>query len=118
MGKHGNEKAATHWRARPHAAGAGRRPRGRLLRLQGKLGSQACADPPVPAAVRQRLALACTLRDQAGTKTPKAAQKLLRCAKASLKKAGVLARRAAKKHRGAISADCASAINGALNGTL
>ncbi len=85
---------------------------------RGGLGSHACASQPVPTAVGHQFAVACTLRDHAGTGQAKAAQKLLKRAKGNVKRASALARRAAKKHKGAISADCVAAIAGALNGAF
>lgn len=81
---------------------------------RGGLGSRVCASQPVPATVGKRVALACTLRDQAGTKTPKAAQKLLRRAKKSLRSAAATVKKAAKRHKRPISSDCAAEIAGVL----
>jgi hypothetical protein len=84
---------------------------------RGGLGSRACTDQPVPTTVGKRFALACTLRDQAGARTPKAAQKLLRRAKKNLKSAAAGAKKAAMKHKHAISSDCADTIVGVLHGS-
>jgi hypothetical protein len=79
---------------------------------RGGLGSPACTGQPLPASVGKRLALACSLRDQAASKPAKAAQKLLRRAAKNVKGAATAAKKAGSKQ--SVSAGCAGTIAAVL----
>jgi hypothetical protein len=85
---------------------------------QGGLKSPACTGQPVPAMVAQRFTHVCGLEARVGTSKPKKAKKLAQQAVANVRKASALVRKAAKRHKGAISAECAAVIAGALQGQL
>jgi hypothetical protein len=80
---------------------------------QGGLGSPSCAGESVPPGIGKRIALACSLREQAAT-NPDGAKKLLRRAKGALKSGRAKARKAANRQTNPLDAACASAITGAL----
>jgi hypothetical protein len=84
---------------------------------QGGLGSRPCAGESVPPGIGKRIALACSLRDRAAA-NPGAAKRFLRRAKAALKSARAVAKKAAKRTKDALAADCAAAIAAAARPPL
>jgi hypothetical protein len=85
---------------------------------EGGVKSPACAGQPLPAMVARRFTQACGLEARVGTSKPSKAKKLKQQAAANLRKASALVKKAAKRHKGGVSAECAGVIAGILQGSF